>query len=82
MSEAIDFSLLKGTTEESEAVSATLLKTLKTRGVAKLKNHGLPEDLISQLFDYVRVLFHENDIAVTDFYHRPVDSSNFHWRTR
>jgi hypothetical protein len=39
---------------------------LKTRGVAKLKNHGLPEDLISQLFDYVRILFHENDIAVTD----------------
>jgi hypothetical protein len=55
---------------------------LKTRGVAKLKNHGLPEDLISQLFDYVRILFHENDIAVTDFYHRPVDSSIFHWRTR
>jgi hypothetical protein len=55
---------------------------LKTRGVAKLKNHGLPEDLISQLFDYVRMLVCENDIAVTDFYHRPDDSSIFHWRTR
>ncbi|KAJ6091602.1 hypothetical protein N7467_003571 [Penicillium canescens] len=57
MSEAIDLSLLKGTSEESEAVSATLLKTLKTRGVAKLKNHGLPEDLIAQLFDYTRRFF-------------------------
>lgn len=82
MSEAIDLSLLKGTSEESEAVSATLLKTLKTRGVAKLKNHGLPEDLISQLFDYVRMLVCEYDIAVTDFYHRPDGSSIFHWRTR
>jgi isopenicillin N synthase-like dioxygenase len=53
MSESIDLSLLKGTSEENQAVSATLLKTLKTRGVAKLKNHGLPEELISQLFDYV-----------------------------
>jgi hypothetical protein len=55
---------------------------LKTRGVAKLKNHGLPEDLISQLFDYVRMLVCEYDIAVTDFYHRPDGSSIFHWRTR
>jgi isopenicillin N synthase-like dioxygenase len=53
MSEAIDFSLLKGSPEESKAVSAALLATLKTRGVAKLKNHGLPAELIAEMFDYV-----------------------------
>lgn len=53
MSEAIDLSLLKGTPAEREATSAALLKTLKTRGVAKLKNHGLPDDLVTEMFDYV-----------------------------
>ena len=53
MSQVLDLSLLKGSLEESEAVSAALLETLKTRGVAKLKNHGLPEDLIATMFDYV-----------------------------
>lgn len=53
MSEALDLSLLKGTPEQREEVSAALLKTLKTRGGAKLKNHGLPDELIHGLFDYV-----------------------------
>lgn len=53
MSQALDLSLLKGPPEERDAVSAALLETLKTRGVAKLKNHGLPEDLIAKMFDYV-----------------------------
>lgn len=53
MSEALDLSLLKGTPEQREAVSAALLKTLKTRGGAKLKNRGLPDHLIHGLFDYV-----------------------------
>lgn len=53
MSQALDLSLLKGSPAEREAVSAALLETLKTRGVAKLKNHGLPENLIAKMFDYV-----------------------------
>ena len=53
MSSVIDLSLLKGTPEEKAATSAALLQTLKTRGVAQLKNHGLPEKLISEMFDYV-----------------------------
>lgn len=53
MSQAIDLSLLKGTPEQRDVVSAALLHTLKTRGVAKLKNHGLPEELITEMFDYV-----------------------------
>ncbi|KAJ5989255.1 hypothetical protein N7481_004465 [Penicillium waksmanii] len=57
MSEAIDFSLLKGSPEESKAVSAALLATLKTRGVAKLKNHGLPAELIAEMFDYTKKFF-------------------------
>jgi isopenicillin N synthase-like dioxygenase len=51
--EAIDLSLLKGTPEERESVSQALLTTLKTHGVAELKNHDLPDDLIDELFDYV-----------------------------
>lgn len=53
MAEALDLSLLKGTPEQQELVSAALLKTLKTRGVAKLKNHGRPDNLINKLFAYV-----------------------------
>lgn len=53
MSQALDLSLLKGSPEERDAVSTALLETLKTRGVAKLKNHGVPEDLIAKMFDYV-----------------------------
>ncbi|KAJ5354907.1 hypothetical protein N7541_005951 [Penicillium brevicompactum] len=57
MSPVIDLSLLKGTPEEKAATSAALLQTLKTRGVAQLKNHGLPEKLISDMFDYTRRFF-------------------------
>jgi isopenicillin N synthase-like dioxygenase len=56
MCKALDLSLLKGTSEEREAISAALLDTLKTRGVARLKNHSLPESLITKLFDYVSTL--------------------------
>lgn len=55
MTEAIDLALLKGTPVEREATSAALLKTLKTRGVAKLKNHGLPDHLVEEMFDYVSI---------------------------
>lgn len=53
MTEAIDLALLKGTPEQRAETSAALLKTLKTRGVAKLMNHGVPRDLIDQLFERV-----------------------------
>ncbi|XHG03029.1 hypothetical protein AWENTII_006350 [Aspergillus wentii] len=58
MSEALDISLLKGTPEQREATSAALLKILKTRGVAKLKNHSLPDELIEKLFDYVSAAYY------------------------
>lgn len=53
MSEAIDLSLLKGTPQEREQISAELLHSLKTRGGVKLKNHGLPDKLVHELFDWV-----------------------------
>lgn len=53
MSEALDLSMLKGTPEQRETICAELLKTLKTRGGVKLKNHGISDELIDQLFDYV-----------------------------
>lgn len=77
MSQALDLSLLKGSLEERDAVSAALLETLKTRGVAKLKNHGLPEDLIAKMFDYVSWLKRGIGHPLTVFT-RPVDSSLFH----
>jgi hypothetical protein len=77
MSQALDLSLLKGSPEERDAVSAALLDTLKTRGVAKLKNHGLPEDLIAEMFDYVS--FPEGGIVFPlTVFARPVDFSLFH----
>ncbi|KAJ5513782.1 Oxoglutarate/iron-dependent dioxygenase [Penicillium fimorum] len=57
MPQTLDLSLLKGSPEQRDAVSAALLDKLKTRGVAKLKNHGLPEDLIAKMFDYTRQFF-------------------------
>lgn len=53
MSETLDLSLLKGTSQQREEVSNALLHTLKTKGCAKLKNHGLPAELISEMFDQV-----------------------------
>ena len=53
MSDTLDLSLLKGTPQQREAISAALLHGLKTRGGVKLKNHGLPDKLIYDLFDWV-----------------------------
>lgn len=53
MSEALDLSLLKGTPEQREQISAELLHALKTRGGVKLKNHGLPDKVVHDLFDWV-----------------------------
>ncbi|KAE8332533.1 hypothetical protein BDV39DRAFT_216634 [Aspergillus sergii] len=57
MSEALDLSLLKGTPEQREQISAELLHALKTRGGVKLKNHGLPDKLVHDLFDWTRKFF-------------------------
>ncbi|KAJ5266647.1 leucoanthocyanidin dioxygenase [Penicillium angulare] len=57
MSESLDLSLLKGTPEQRAEVSAELLKTLKTKGCAKLKNHGIPDELVYGLFDQTRRFF-------------------------
>ena len=53
MSEALDLSLLKGTPQQREEISTALLHGLKTRGGVKLKNHGLPDKLVHELFDWV-----------------------------
>lgn len=55
MSEALDLSLLKGTPAQREEISNALLHGLKTRGGVKLKNHGLPDKLIYDLFDWVSI---------------------------
>jgi hypothetical protein len=81
MSEVLDLSLLKGTPEQREAVSAALLKTLKTRGGAKLKNHGLPDELIHGLFDYVSDALLRGLPGYLPLY-RLVNSSPFRTRTR
>ncbi|RAQ76921.1 leucoanthocyanidin dioxygenase, partial [Aspergillus flavus] len=57
MSEALDLSLLKGTPEQREQISAELLHALKTRGGVKLKNHGLPDKVVHDLFDWTRKFF-------------------------
>ncbi|KAJ5650358.1 leucoanthocyanidin dioxygenase [Penicillium longicatenatum] len=57
MSEALDLSLLKGTPQQREEISAALLHGLKTRGGVKLKNHGLPDQVVNDLFDWTRKFF-------------------------
>lgn len=78
MSQALDLSLLKGSPEERDTVSAALLATLKTRGVAKLKNHGLPEDLIAKMFEYVSGWLKLEAVPPLTVFTRPVNSSLFH----
>lgn len=49
----LDMSLFFGTPEQQKEFSSALLRTLKTRGVAKIKNHSIPESEISRMFELV-----------------------------
>lgn len=49
---SLDFSLFHSP-DQSQSFCNDLLDTLKKRGVARLTNHGIPDDVISQLFDMV-----------------------------
>lgn len=49
----LDMSLFFGTCEEQQKFSSALLQHLKSRGVAKIKNHGIPDEQISGLFHMV-----------------------------
>lgn len=48
---SLDFSLFHS--DQSQSFCNDLLDTLKKRGVARLTNHGIPDDVIFQLFDMV-----------------------------
>lgn len=49
----LDMSLFFGTSEQQNEFSLALLQTLKSRGVAKIKNHSIPEAEITRLFEMV-----------------------------
>lgn len=49
---SLDFSLFHSP-DQSQSFCNDLLDTLKKRGVARLTNHGIPDDVIFQLFDMV-----------------------------
>ena len=53
---ALDLSLLNSPSQ-SQLFCNDLLATLKSRGVARLANHGIPEETINQLFDMTRRFF-------------------------
>ncbi|KAF2014012.1 Clavaminate synthase-like protein [Aaosphaeria arxii CBS 175.79] len=55
--DSLDMSLYWGTPEEKAQFCASLLETLKTKGVAKVKNHGIPDEQIRELFDVTRKFF-------------------------
>ncbi|KAJ5918626.1 leucoanthocyanidin dioxygenase [Penicillium verhagenii] len=57
MADGIDLSLLKGTPLQREQTSSALLNGLKTRGGVKLKNHGLSDKLVYDLFDWASARF-------------------------
>lgn len=48
---SLDFSLFHS--DQSQSFCNDLLDTLKKRGVARLTNHGIPDEVIFQLFDMV-----------------------------
>ena len=52
----LDMSLFFGSPEQQQSFSLSLLRHLKSRGVAKIKNHGIPDNQISQLFELVKSL--------------------------
>lgn len=49
----LNMSLFYGKPEQQKEFSSALLKTLKTRGVAKIKNHSIPESQITEMFQMV-----------------------------
>ncbi|KAH8651371.1 hypothetical protein BX600DRAFT_502104 [Xylariales sp. PMI_506] len=55
--DAVDMSLFFGTPEQQQEFCTALLSSLKTRGVAKIKNHGISEKTIQELFDWTRKFF-------------------------
>ncbi|KAL1861892.1 hypothetical protein Plec18170_000715 [Paecilomyces lecythidis] len=54
---SLDLSLLSGGPEESDEFCRLLLETLKTHGVAKIKNHSISQDSINELFSMARRFF-------------------------
>ena len=51
--DSLDMSLSFGDEQQQQQFGSTLLQALKSRGVAKIKNHGIPDDQISELFNVV-----------------------------
>lgn len=50
----IDFSLyLKGTDQGKRQVAKAFVSNLKRDGFAKLQNHGVPPEVVSQIWDWV-----------------------------
>ncbi|CAM1508219.1 Fc.00g050670.m01.CDS01 [Cosmosporella sp. VM-42] len=57
LTESLDMSLFFGTPEQKKQFCDSLLNILKKRGVAKIKNHGIPEEMIHELFSQTRKFF-------------------------
>lgn len=58
-SATLDMSLFFGTTEQKNQFCTTLVETLKSRGVAKIKNHGISDETIHTLFEMVGTVLPE-----------------------
>ena len=77
----LDMSLFFGTPEEQQEFGSALLQHLKRRGVAKINNHGIPDEQISRLFDMVRFVILYSQHRVTKF-DRLVASSHYHTKRK
>ena len=53
----LDLSLINSTPEQSQAFCNDLLDTLEKRGVARLTDHGIPNEIIDNLFNMVCLTF-------------------------
>ena len=49
----IDMSLYFGTPQQKQEFCTSLLDVLKKRGCVKVQNHGIPDEMVHELFEQV-----------------------------
>lgn len=73
-SDALDMSLFFGTVQQKQTFCEALLDLLKRRGCVKIRNHGIPDETIHEMFYQVSTHCKYSQL----FYaYRPTDAKVF-----
>ncbi|EXV03295.1 non-heme dioxygenase and 2OG-Fe(II) oxygenase superfamily protein [Metarhizium robertsii] len=79
-STTIDFSLyLEGTDQGKRQVAKAFVSNLKRDGFAKLQNHGVPPEVVSQIWDWGRLFFNLPEDKKKEVLHVPGPSLQRGW---